>query len=133
MTDVVAGQIPATFTSMATAAPFAKSGRLRILGVTSAKRLAAFPDVPTFDESGVPGLVFEHWWGVMAPARTPRPVIDKLHGELVKAVNAPDVRERFAALAVEPRTNTPEQFRALLESDLKRWAKVVKDAGIKAE
>ena len=133
ITDVVAGQIPLTFTSMATAAPFAKSGRLRILGVTSAKRLASFPDVPTFDESGVPGLVFEHWWGVMAPAGTPRPIVDTLRSEIVKALAANDVRERFAALAVEPRTNTPEQFRALLESDLKRWAKVVKDAGIKAE
>lgn len=133
LTDVVAGQVPATFTSMATAAPFAKAGRLRILGVTSAKRLAAFPDVPTFAESGVPAMVFEHWWGVMAPAGTPRPVIEKLYSEVVKAVSAPDLRERFTALAVEPRTNTPEQFRALLESDLKRWAKVVRDAGIKAE
>ena len=130
LTDVVGGQIPATFTSMATAAPFAKSGRLRILGVTSAKRLAAFPDVPTFEESGVPGMVFEHWWGVMAPARTARPIVDKLHAAITRALALPEVRERFAALAVEPRTNTPEEFRALLESDLKRWAKVVKDAGI---
>jgi tripartite-type tricarboxylate transporter receptor subunit TctC len=133
LTDVVGGQVPATFTSMATAAPFAKSGRLRILGVTSPKRLAAFPDVPTFEESGVRGMVFEHWWGVMAPAATPRPVIDKLHAAIAKALAAPDLRDRFAALAVEPRTNTPEQFRALLESDLRRWAKVVKDAGIKPE
>jgi tripartite-type tricarboxylate transporter receptor subunit TctC len=133
ITDVVAGQIPVTFTSMATAAPFAKAGRLRILGVTSAKRLTAFPDVPTFQESGVAGLVFEHWWGVMAPAGTPAPVIEKLHSQIEKALSAADVRERFSALAVEPRTNKPEQFRALLESDLKRWAKVVKDAGIKAE
>ena len=132
LTDVVGGQVPLTFTSMATAAPFAKSGRLRILGVTSGKRLAAFPDVPTFEESGVP-IVFEHWWGVMAPAGTPRPIIDKLHEAIVRALATPDLRERFAALAVEPRTDTPEQFRALLESDLKRWAKVVKDAGIKPE
>src|SRR5205085_9788453 len=90
LTDVVAGQIPATFTSMATAAPFVQSGRLRILGVTSAKRLAAFPDVPTFDESGVPGLVFEHWWGVMAPVGTPRPIVDTLHSEIVKALAAND-------------------------------------------
>ena len=133
LTDVVGGQIPATFTSMATAAPFAKSGRLRILGVTSAKRLSAFADVPTFEESGVTGMVFEHWWGVMAPAATPRVVIDTLHAAIAKALAQPDLRERFAALAVEPRTNTPEQFRALLESDLQRWAKVVKDAGIKPE
>jgi tripartite-type tricarboxylate transporter receptor subunit TctC len=133
LTDVVGGQVPATFTSMATAAPFAKGGRIRILGVTSAKRLAAFPDVPTFAESGVPGMVFEHWWGIMAPAGVAKPIVDKLHSHVAKAVATPDVRERFAALAVEPRTNTPEQFRALLESDLKRWAKVVRDAGIKSE
>ena len=133
LTDVVAGQIPATFTSMATAAPFAQSGRLRILGVTSAKRLPAFPDVATFEESGVAGLVVEHWWGIMAPAGVPKPIVEKLRGEIVAAVNSPDVRERFAVLAVEPRTNTPQQFQALLESDVKRWAKVVKDAGIKIE
>jgi tripartite-type tricarboxylate transporter receptor subunit TctC len=133
LTDVVAGQVPATFTSMATAAPFVQSGRLRILGVTSAKRLAAFPDVPTFEESGVSGMLVEHWWGVMAPAGVPKPIVDQLHNAIVAAVNSPDVRERFSVLAVEPRTNTPQQFRALLETDVKRWAKVVKDAGIKIE
>jgi len=133
LTDVVAGQIPATFTSMATAAPYAKSGRLRILGVTSARRLPAFPDVPTFEESGVPGMIVEHWWGVMAPAGVPRPIVEKLRTAIVKAIASADVRERFAVLAVEPRTNTPEEFRALLASDVKRWAKVVKDAGIKLE
>ena len=133
LTDVVAGQIPATFTSMATAAPYAKSGRLRVLGVTSAKRLPAFPEVPTFEESGVPGMVVEHWWGVMAPAGVPRPLIEKLRGEIVKALNSADVRERFAVLAVQPKTATPEEFRALLETDVRRWAKVVKDAGIKVE
>lgn len=133
LTDVVAGQIPVTFTSMATAAPYAKSGRLRILGVTSAKRLPAYPEVPTFEESGVFGMVVEHWWGVMAPAGVPRTIIAKVHGAIVKAVNSADVRERFAALAVEPKTTTPEQFHALLETDVKRWARVVKDAGIKVE
>lgn len=131
--DVVAGQVPMTFTSMATAAPLVRSGRLRILGVTSPRRLAAFPDVPTFQEGGVPGLTFEHWWGVMAPARTPAPVVEELHREIAKALDSPDVRERFTALAVEPRTNTPDQFRTLIESDLARWAKVVRDAGIKPE
>ena len=133
LSDIVAGQVPATFTSMATAAPFAKSGRLRILGVTTSKRMAAFPDVPTFEESGVSGMVVEHWWGVMAPAGVPKAIIDKLRAAIVNAVNSPEVRERFTALSVEPRTTTPEQFRALLASDVKRWAKVVKDAGIHIE
>lgn len=131
--DVAAGQVPITFTSMATAASLVKAGRLRVLGVTSAKRLAAFPDVPTFEENGLTGLTFEHWWGIMAPARTPPAVVAKLRAEIVKALAAPDVRERFTTLAVEPRTNTPEQFRVLIESDLARWAKVVRDAGIKLE
>jgi tripartite-type tricarboxylate transporter receptor subunit TctC len=131
--DVAAGQVPITFTSMATAASLVKAGRLRVLGVTSGKRLAAFPEVPTFEESGLSGLSFEHWWGIMAPARTPPAVVARLHGEIAKALAAPDVRERFGTLAVEPRTNTPEQFRALIESDLVRWAKVVRDAGIKLE
>jgi tripartite-type tricarboxylate transporter receptor subunit TctC len=133
ISDVVAGQVPLTFTSMATAAPHVKSGRLRVLGVTSRQRLPQFPEVPTFEEAGIPGMTLEHWWGVMAPARTPRPVIDKLHDEIVRALQSDDVRGRFAALAVEPRSTTPEQFRALLESDLARWAKVVRDAGIKPE
>ena len=132
MTDVVAGQVPVTFTTMATAAPFAKAGRVRILGVTSAKRLSSFPNVPTFSESGVP-MIFEHWWGIMGPAGISKPIVVKLHTEISKAEAAPDVRERFAALAVEPRITTPQQFRELLVSDLKRWAKVVKDAGIKPE
>jgi tripartite-type tricarboxylate transporter receptor subunit TctC len=132
MTDVVGGQVPVTFTTMATAAPFVKAGRVRILGVTSAKRLAAFPNVPTFSESGVP-MIFEHWWGIMAPAGVPKPIVEKLHAHIAKAIAATDVRERFAALAVEPRVTTPEQFHELLVSDLKRWAKVVKDAGIKPE
>ena len=133
LNDVVAGQIPATFTSMATAAPHARSGRLRVLGVTSAKRLPAFPDVPTFQESGVPGMVIEHWWGVIAPAGTPGPIVDKLRTEIMKALSTADVRERFSVLAVEPRTTTPDAFRALLESDVRRWAKVVSDAGIKLD
>lgn len=133
LADVAAGQIPLTFTSMATGASFVKSGRLNILGVTSTKRLAAFADVPTFAESGVPELVFEHWWGIMAPAGTPRPVVDKLNRAVTMALAAPDVRDRFTALAVEPRTTTSEQFRALLVADVARWAKVVKDAGITVE
>jgi tripartite-type tricarboxylate transporter receptor subunit TctC len=133
LTDVVAGQVPLTFTSMATAAPQVKAGRLRVLGVTSAKRLPGFPDVSTFEESGIRGMIVEHWWGVMAPARVPRAIIDTLHAEIVKAVNAPDTRERYAVLAVEPRTTTPDEFRALLATDVKRWALVVKEAGIRIE
>jgi tripartite-type tricarboxylate transporter receptor subunit TctC len=116
---------------MATAAPHVKAGKLRVLGVTSVKRLSALPEVPTFAESGVTDFVVEHWWGVLAPAGVPAPVVARLRGEILKAVESADLRERFAALAVQPATNTPEQFRAFLASEVARWAKVVKDAGVK--
>jgi len=131
LVDVVAGQIPVTFTSMATAAPFVRAGKLRVLGVTSVKRLTALPDVPTFAESGVPDFVVEHWWGVLAPAGVAPPIVARLHDEIVKVVGSADVRERFDTLAVQPTTNTPEQFRALLASDVKRWARGVREAGVK--
>lgn len=132
LVDVAAGQIPATFTSMATAAPLVKAGKLRVLGVTSVKRVATLPEVPTFAESGISDFVVEQWWGVLAPAGVAPPVVARLHGGIVKAVEAPDVRERFETLAVQPATDSPGQFRALLASEVKRWAAVVKEAGIKA-
>jgi tripartite-type tricarboxylate transporter receptor subunit TctC len=132
LADVVAGQIPVTFTSMATAAPHVKAGRLRVLAVTSAKRIPALPETPTFEEGGVAGMVVEHWWGVMAPAGVPAPLIERLRGEILKIVAAADTRERFGALALEPATNTPGEFRALLVSETQRWSQVVRSAGIKA-
>jgi tripartite-type tricarboxylate transporter receptor subunit TctC len=133
ITDTAGGQVAATFSSMASAAPQVKAGRLRVLAVTSAQRLASLPDVPTFAEHGVDGLVHEHWWGVLAPARTPREIVDRLRNELGGALNVAGVRERMAALGVDPRTNTPEAFRALLDRDLQRWTKVVQEAGVKVE
>ena len=131
--DVVAGQIPATFTSMATAAPQVRAGRLRALAVTSAHRIPALPEVPTFEESRVSGMVVEHWWGVMAPAHVPAAIIGRLYAEVVNAVNAPDTRSRFENLALEPRTSTPEAFRAFLAAETKRWAQVVRSAAFKVE
>ena len=131
--DVVAGQIPATFTSMATAAPQVQAGRLRALAVTSAHRIAPLPEVPTFEESGISGMVVEHWWGVMAPAHVPTEIIGKLHDELVNAVNASDTRSRFSNLALEPRTSTPLAFRAFLAAETRRWAQVVRNAAFKVE
>jgi tripartite-type tricarboxylate transporter receptor subunit TctC len=127
--DVVAGQIPATFTSMATAAPYVQAGRLRALAVTSPHRIAALPDVPTFAESGISGLVVEHWWGVMGPAHVPQPIVDRLNAEFHAAVDAPDTRARYVKLALEPRTTSPAQFHALIDSETKRWAVVVRNAG----
>ncbi len=130
MTDVIAGQIPMTFTSMATAAPHVKSGKVRALGVTARKRVPSYPDIPTFQEAGVPDFIVEHWWGVLAPAGVTKPVLDTLRGALTKVITSADTRERFAVLAVEPTTNTPDEFRKLLAADVQHWSKVVKDAGI---
>ena len=129
--DVVAGQIPATFTSMATAAPHVQSGKLRALAVTSARRNASLPDVPTFEESGVTGMIVEHWWGVMGPAHVPSAIVHKLHDELVNAVNAPETRSRYANLVLEPRTSTPEAFRSFIEAETRRWAQVVRNAAFR--
>ena len=129
--DVVAGQIPATFTSMATAAPHVQAGKLRALAVTSARRISALPEVPTFEESGVGGMIVEHWWGVMAPADVPAAIVNKLHEQLVNAVNAPETRSRYGHLALEPRTSTPGAFRAFIEAETKRWAQVVRNAAFK--
>ena len=129
--DVVAGQIPATFTSMATAAPHVQAGKLRALAVTSARRVASLPEVPTFEESGVAGMIVEHWWGVMAPAHVPDAIVHRLHDELVTAVNSSDTRSRYGNLALEPRTSTPTAFRAFVEAETKRWAQVVRSAAFK--
>ena len=130
---VVAGEIHSSFTSMPAAVAFVQSGRLRPVGVSTAKRHPAQPDVPTFAESGVPNMVLFHWFGVLAPAGLPRPVLARLNREFVTALNTPAVQERYKAMLIEPASMTPDEFRALIESDLKRWGKVVKDAGITAQ
>jgi tripartite-type tricarboxylate transporter receptor subunit TctC len=131
LADVVAGQIPATFTSMATAAGHVQAGKLRTLAVTSAKRISALPNVPTFEESGVKGMIVEHWWGVMAPAGVPAPVIDKLRAEILNAIATPELRNRYAQLALEPRTTTPAEFREILRTETQRWSVIVRNAAIR--
>jgi tripartite-type tricarboxylate transporter receptor subunit TctC len=127
---VVAGEIHSSFTSMPAAVAFVQSGRLRPVGVTTAKRHPAQPEVATFAESGIPNMVLFHWFGVLAPAGLPKPVLARLNREFVNALNTPAVQERYKAMLIEPASTTSEEFRTLIESDLKRWGKVVKDAGI---
>jgi tripartite-type tricarboxylate transporter receptor subunit TctC len=133
VTATVAGEMNAVFTSMPAAIAFVQSGRLRPIGVTTAKRQPSHPEVPTFEESGVPNMVLHHWFGVMAPAGLAKPVLVKLHDEFAGAVSHPAIVERYRTLILEPATTTPEEFRALIRSDLARWGKVVKEAGIKAQ
>jgi tripartite-type tricarboxylate transporter receptor subunit TctC len=129
----VAGEMNAVFTSMPAAISFVQSGRLRPIGVTTAKRQPSHPEVPTFEESGVRNMVIHHWFGVLAPAGVVKPTLARLHDEFTRAVNHPAIVERYKTLILEPATTTPSEFRALIESDLARWGKVVKEAGIKAE
>ena len=132
-TDVASGQIQATISTPPASMPLVKAGRLKILASGGAKRSALMPDVPTFAEGGVSGVVVTNWYGIMSVGGTPKPVLARLHQELTRAVAAPDMRERFANAALEPAPNTPEQFRQMIANEVKRWAQVMKEAGIKQE
>lgn len=131
--DVVGGQIPLVFTAVASAQQHVKSGKLVGIGVSSAKRSSSLPDVPTFVEGGLADFVVDSWVGILAPAKTPRPIVDRLQRELAEVLKDPEVRSRYATLGIEPVGNTPEQFGAQIRADLARWEKVVKTAGIKVE
>ena len=132
-TDVIGGQVQAAFPTIPGAAPHVRSGRLRALGVTSAQRISALPEVPTFRESGVADMIVTNWFGVFAPDRLPKEILAKLHGAILDAVRAPDVRAKFTNLSLDLTTTTPQEFEAHLKSELARWGKVVKAAGIKPE
>ena len=127
-TDVVAGQLPMTFGSFPGLMPFVRSGQLRALGVCTEKRTQLAPDLPTLAET-IPGLYANAWYGLFAPAGTPRDIIRKLYSEIAKSLQSADMKERFAVLGVEAAPSTPEQLASLLKDDLVRWAKIVKDSG----
>jgi tripartite-type tricarboxylate transporter receptor subunit TctC len=131
--DVVGGQIPLVYTAIATAQQYVKSGRLKAIGVSSGKRATALPDVPTFVEGGQAGFVVDSWVGILAPAKTPRPIVERLQKEIAAVLAEPEVRSRYEVLGIEPVGNTPEQFAAQIKADLARWEPVVKQAGIKVE
>ena len=131
--DTVAGQIQAAISTMPAAVPNIQAGRLRGLGIAGKKRSPAIPDVPTMAEGGVKGVEGENWNGVLAPAGTPQAIVTLLNREIVKAVNHPQTRERFATFSLEPISSTPEEFRKVIDFELKRWAEVVTAANIKPE
>ena len=131
--DVVGGQIPLVFTAIASAQQYVHSGRLLALGVPSAKRSSALPDVPTFEESGLAPFDVSSWVGILVPAKTPRPIIDRLHRELTVVLQSQFVKERYATLGIEPVGNTPAQFGDEMKADLARWAQVVKAANVRVE
>lgn len=131
--DVASGQIQASMSTAPAAMPMVKGGRVKILASAGAKRSALLPDIPTFTESGIPGVVMTNWYSIMSRGGTPQPVIRKLHGELTRALASPDMRTRLANAALEPAPNTPEEFRKMIAAELQRWARVMKEAGIKQE
>ena len=133
MGDVVGGQIPLVYTAIATAQQFVRSGKLKGLGVSAARRSSSLPDVPTFVESGLDGFVVDSWVGILAPAKTPRPVVERLQKEIAAVLGEPGTRERYATLGIEPVGNTPEHFTAQIRADLARWEKVVRQANIRIE
>jgi tripartite-type tricarboxylate transporter receptor subunit TctC len=130
--DVMGGAIPLMFSDMS-AMPHIKSGKLRALAVTGPKRLAAYPDIPTVAEAGVPGYDAQGWFAVYAPAGVPRPVLDRLNAEFVKALANPGLRERLVGLGLEPSTTTPEGLAALMRADREKWIRLIAEAKIKAE
>jgi tripartite-type tricarboxylate transporter receptor subunit TctC len=131
--ELIAGQTQIYFGNMPTVIGHARAGKLRALAVTSSKRSAAEPNIPTVAESGVPGFDVTAWYGVSVPAKTPRAIIDKLHDEFVRALKSPDLRDRLVAQGADPAGTTPEQYTAFVQNEITKWAKVIKAAGIKGE
>jgi tripartite-type tricarboxylate transporter receptor subunit TctC len=131
--DLLGGRITMMFIPLSTGLPLVREGKLRALAVTSLRRFAAAPELPTVDESGVRGFEVTTWGGMLAPAGTPPAVIERLRSETTKVLRTPEVRERMSSQGNEPVGSTPEQFAALIKAELVKWAKVIKESGIKAD
>jgi tripartite-type tricarboxylate transporter receptor subunit TctC len=130
LTDLLAGRVQVMFNSAVSILPQVRSGKLRAVAMTAAKRSAAMPDLPTVAESGVPGYEAASWYGVLAPAATPRPIVQKLNSEIVRIARTPEVRERLAADGADPVGSSPEEFAAYIKRELARWARVIEQARI---
>jgi len=126
--DAVSGQVPLIISSVSPVLPFVKNGRLRVLGVGGLKRSKIMPDVPTIAESGVPGYESNMWWGIMVPARTPKPVVQKLNRDIRQAVDAGDIPQRFADLGMEVRVSAPEELTRIVNADIRKWSGIIRDA-----
>jgi tripartite-type tricarboxylate transporter receptor subunit TctC len=131
--DLIGGRIALMFDNLTTAIPQIKAGRLRALAVTSDRRVAELPDVPTMLESGLKGFVVTPWWGIFAPAKTPKAIIDKLNRDIVSVLHSKEVKEYLASQATEVVGNSPQEFASYLRGEIARWAQVVKASGATAE
>ncbi len=130
LADLIGGQIPVMISNVPALLPYVQAGKIRTLAVTSPKRIPQLAAVPTMIESGFPGFEVTSWYGACAPAGTPAPVLDKLHGDLLKVLQMPEVVQRFTDLVVEPAAQSRDEFATFMRAEATRWAKVVKDAGI---
>lgn len=133
ITDLMGGQIDLYCSTIVGLVPFTRSGKLKGFGVTSNKRADSMPEMPTIAEAGVPGYELSSWYGVMAPAKTPRPIVDQLNAAIVKIVAMPDVQKKMIEGGSDPQSSTPDEFMARIRSDTEKFTKLVKEAGIKAE
>ena len=132
-TAILGGQVQMMFDAITTMAGQARAGKVRALGTTGAARSAVIPDVPTIAEAGVPGYEATIWLGMMAPAGTPRPVLEKLNAEIVRVLNAPDVKENWGKQGAVPMGMSPAEFDRFLREDIAKWGKLVKDTGMKVD
>ncbi|MBI3068856.1 MAG: tripartite tricarboxylate transporter substrate binding protein [Betaproteobacteria bacterium] len=133
LVDVLAGQVQILFATYAASRGHIQSGRVRALGVSTAKRPAALPDLPTIAESGLPGYDSGVWYGILAPAGTPREIVAKLNGEMIRALNHPEFRNLLVNGGIDPIGSTPEELGRYIKSEIAKWAKVVKDAGVRID
>jgi tripartite-type tricarboxylate transporter receptor subunit TctC len=133
VTDVIAGHVPVAFVTLAAALPHVRSGRLKALAVTSEKRSSAAPDIPTMAEAGLPGVQLNEWFGILVPAKTPKPVITRLNQETVKAIQSPEVHARFTEQGLDPVPTSIVEFAGVIRADIDKLAKIIKQAGIRAE
>jgi tripartite-type tricarboxylate transporter receptor subunit TctC len=133
ITDLLADRVQLLFTSMGPVEAQIKSGKLKAIAITGKQRLAAVPDVQTISESAIPGYEFTLWYGIVVPAGTPRPIVDRLNADLRKTMESAEVKEKMASLGGDLTVTSPDEFRRTLADELVRWAKLAKDAGIKPD
>src|SRR5713226_2079940 len=133
MNDVLSGQIHLVVIGVPAAAPHIKAGKLRALALVAPQRASALPEVPTVAEAGLPKFEVTTWYGILAPAGTPKTIVTRLNTELVKIMHAPELKERLAAMATDPATSTPEEFADYIKREIVKWGEVVRQAGLKAD
>ena len=133
LTDVISGQVPMMIVDLAVAMPAINEGKVKAFGLTGSTRIKAMPDLATIAEAGVPGYAARPWFSVVAPAGTPRPIIDRLNALLMAFIRRPDTQDKMDALAITPWTSTPDELARFIPAEIEKWAQVAKDAGITPE